>query len=306
MEKSRVWTLVVIAFVIAGSVVLALNRQAHRAKEPDVRAIASFYPVAEFTRQVGGSRVAVTTLVQPGSEPHDYEPTARVVASMYRSDMFVFNGAGMEPWIKKLQSDLNASQIMQVDTSTGIRTRSEVVGGSKFTDPHIWLDPKFAMRQVDNVRKGLIAVNPEHAYDYVGRADAYTAKLQKLDAAFAAGLAHCTTTTVISSHESLGYLAARYGLNAVGIAGLSPDEEPSPQRLAEIADLARANHVQYILYETGESSKLADTVAAEIGAQSLSFNTMESPSAAQLKHGGYIDIQMQNLHTLQTALGCTP
>jgi ABC-type Zn uptake system ZnuABC Zn-binding protein ZnuA len=64
--------------------------------------------------------------------------------------------------------------------------------------------------------------------------------------------------------------------------------------------------VQYILYETGESSKLADTVAAEIGAQSLSFNTMESPSAAQLKHGGYIDIQMQNLHTLQTALGCTP
>jgi zinc transport system substrate-binding protein len=108
-------------------------------------------------------------LVQPGSEPHDYEPTARVVASMYRSDMFVFNGAGMEPWIKKLQSDLNASQIMQVDTSTGIRTRSEVVGGSKFTDPHIWLDPKFAMRQVDNVRKGLIAVNPEHAYDYVGR-----------------------------------------------------------------------------------------------------------------------------------------
>jgi zinc transport system substrate-binding protein len=311
MEKSRAWTFVVIAFVIVGSAILAANRASlHKGKSDAIQVTATFYPLAEFARQVGGDRVQVTTLIKPGVEPHDYDPTPRDVAGIYKSAMFVYNGAGLEPWVGKVQKDLRAGNVMMVDASSQIELRQQDPAeheAESATDPHIWMDPQLAMKEVDNVRKGLVAVDPKHAYDYIARAEAYTKKLQDLDKAFQSGLANCQSKDIVTSHQAFSYLAARYGLNAVGIAGLSPEDEPTPQKLAEVADFARAHNITHIFFETAVSPKLSETIAHEVGAKTISFDPLESLTSGQIKAGkNYISIQKDNLKSLQTALRCTP
>lgn len=309
MKISKSWTIIlVIAAVIAAGVFILNRASLTKRSENKIQVTATFYTVAEFARQVGGKHVEVTTLTKPGLEPHEYDPTASDIAKIYKSSVLVYNGAGLEPWIPKLEQDLQKAGIMLADTSTGISLRTKDPDGEdkNSTDPHIWLDPQLAILQVGNVRKALIAADPANAYDYAGGAIDYTKKLQALDEEFKAGLANCKTKTLITSHESLSYLAARYGLNAIGIAGLSTEDEPSPQKLAEIADYAKQNNVSYILTETTSSSKLSKTIAQEAGVQTLEFNPLEGLSSKDIKAGkNYISVQKDNLRSLQTALQCT-
>lgn len=307
MDKSKTWAVGIAIFVVIGGGILAANRAAHNKHVPArVQVTATIYPLAEFARQVGGDRVNVTTLVKPGVEPHDYDPTTREIAGIYKSALFIYNGGGLEPWVPRLSNDLQANNVMLADATYNITLRNAGSGG-KTTDPHVWLDPVLAIQQVETVRKGMVAVDPQHAYDYTTRARNYTKRLQALDQEFKAGLAHCQSSQLVTSHQALGYLAARYGLQTLGIAGLSPDDEPSPQKLADITDFVRAHNVHYILFESAVNPKLAQTIASESGAQTISFNPLESLTTAQINVGqDYLSVQRDNLHTLQTALGCTP
>jgi zinc transport system substrate-binding protein len=131
------------------------------------------------------------------------------------------------------------------------------------------------------------------------------ALLSELDEKYRIGLAECAIRDAVASHAAFGYLAKRYNLNMINIAGLSPKEEPSPRRMAEIAELARAKNIQYIFFETLVSPKLAETIAREIGAQTLVFNPIEGLTDQELAAGeDYISIMEKNLANLRTALRC--
>lgn len=276
---------------------------------PKIQVIASFYPMAEFARQVGGDKVTVTTLTKPGAEPHDFDPTPKQLAQIYDAKLFVYNGAGLEPWVDKISKDLDGSDVFRVDASYQVPLQKKDPSDTENespTDPHIWMDPELAMKEVYNVRLGLIAVDPANAEYYVNRSIAYTDKLQALDDAFKKGLANCQSKNIVTSHQAFTYLAKRYGLNAVGIAGLSPDDEPSPQKLAQVADFVKQNDVKYIFFETLASPKLSQTIASETGARTIAFNPLEGLTNDEIKAGkNYISVQQDNLKALQTALGCT-
>lgn len=280
--------------------------------EGKVRVSATFYPMAEFARQVGGDLVEVTTLVSPGIEPHDHDPTPQDMAGVHKSRVFIYNGAGFEPWAEKISDELSSGGVVIVNASDGIELMTRDGGESEdgsgtnsSYDPHVWLDPILASRQVDNIKKGLIEADPQNEAAYEANASAFKDKLADLDNAYRTGLADCGRVDIVTSHQAFKYLAARYDIKVMAISGLSPDEEPSPQRLAEIAQFARRNDVQYIFFETLVSPKLAETIADELGVKTLVFNPLEGLTEQEIAEGmDYLSVQRDNLEKLRTSLDC--
>jgi zinc transport system substrate-binding protein len=295
--------------IVAGLTALSHARRGTvAASDSRLQVTASFYPMAEFARQVGGSRATITTLVKPGVEPHDYEPTPQDVAAIYRSKLFIYNGAGLESWAGKLLPDLRAHHITAVRASQDVALKAKDASDTENnspTDPHIWMDPRLAVQEVSTIQQAFAAADPAHRSTYQANADAYVKQLETLDAAFKSGLAQCTQHSIVTSHQAFSYLAGEYGLQAVGIAGLNPDSEPSPQKLAAVAAFVKANDVRYIFFENLVSPKLSETIARETGAQTISFNPLEGLSQAEIQQGkNYISVQKDNLQALRTALHC--
>jgi zinc transport system substrate-binding protein len=150
------------------------------------------------------------------------------------------------------------------------------------------------------VTERLAALVPAQAAGIRARGAALGDELAALDGAYRSRLASCARHEVVTSHEAFGYLSARYGLTQVGIAGLSPDEEPTAKRLVEVARFVRERHVTTIFFETLVSPKLAQTVARETGARTAVLDPVEGVRSPD----DYLAVMHRNLDTLVTALGC--
>jgi zinc transport system substrate-binding protein len=264
--------------------------------------VVTFYPLAEFTRQVGGDLVTVRNLTPAGTEPHDFDPSPKDLVAIQTAKLFVYNGAGIEVWLDKATNDIQKKTTL-VETVAGI----DLLGGQDDTrhDPHVWLDPLLAAQQVENIKNGLIAVDPTHAAVYTENATKYQQQLSVLDSDFREGLSTCKSRSIVTSHNAFAYVAKRYDLTVKSISGLSPDEEPSPKKLAEVVQFTKTNEVKYIFFETLVSPKLAETIAQETGAQILVFNPLEGLTEEEEVAGkNYISVQRENLEALHTALGC--
>ena len=278
--------------------------------------VASFYPVYDFARQVGGEKVEVTALVPTGVEPHDWEPAPQDVTRLERARAFLYNGAGLEPWVGKLLGAARAPSLVVVDTTENIPLRSadfpgqddrssESPRGRQAPDPHVWLDPVFAQAQVEAIRAGLAKADPASASAFETNARTFSEQLANLHREFEQGLATCTRRDVITSHAAFGYLAARYRLTVVPIMGLAPEAEPNPAELARIVRFARRRQVPAVFFETLVSPKLAETLSREIGARTLVLNPIEGLTREEAAAGkGYLSLMRENLQSLRSGLEC--
>lgn len=259
---------------------------------------ASFYPLAEFARQVGGDLVTVGTITPDGVEPHDYGPTPSTIAKIYSADIFLWNGDGIDSWALRVAAEVEAKGVVTAQMST----ISEIENTS---DTHFWLDPMIAAAEVDLIAKTLSKVDPANAETFAGNASSYKQKLLTLDADYRQGLAECDSRLVVTSHDAFAYLAKAYNFETIAITGISPEEEPSAGRLSEIAKLAQEKQIKYIYFETLVSPKLAQTIADEIGAQTLILNPIEGLTTADAAAGkNYLSIMRENLTNLQTGMLC--
>ncbi|MBI4433721.1 zinc ABC transporter substrate-binding protein [Candidatus Uhrbacteria bacterium] len=306
----RISAVVLVISVLTGMAVVLLRRDATAPPTTDaaVTIAASFYPLAEFTRQVGGALVRVTNLTPPGVEPHEFEPAPQQIARISQSDLLVFNGGGVDAWASRLASSLarTGTRVLEMRPHMGAllpaAVREERSG--RF-DEHFWLSPVLAQKEVEVIRDALIEIDPTHADVYRTNAAVYLQELRELDHAFAQGLASCRLRVAVTSHAAFGYLAHAYGFTQIPITGISPDEEPSAGALAAIARQAKTRGVRYVLFETLVSPKLAQTLAREIGAQTLVFNPLEGLTEEEMASGKhYISVMRENLATLRTAMVC--
>ncbi len=272
-------------------------RKAPAATASALRVVATFYPLGDFASHVGGNLVDVKVLVPPGGEPHDYEPTPQDLVAAHDAQVVLMNG-GVDAWLDRVVPDLRAS---------GVRVmRVQDAFPSIGKDPHVWLVPDFAEQIVGMILGAFVAADPAHAETYRANATAYIAQLDALDESYHKGLASCATRTVVASHDALGYMAEHYQLTIIPIAGLSPDEEPSPKRMAEVAALAKAGHAKTIFFETLVSPKLAQTIAQEIGVTTSVFDPVEGLTPDELAAGkDYLSLMRQNLEALRSALTCS-
>lgn len=271
--------------------------------------VAAFYPLYEFSRAVGGDRVEVTNLVSAGVEPHDFDPSPRELERIQRARLLVYIGEGFQPGLERAIGAANAPNLVAIDVVEGMalmegreKEKDHDDGG---LDPHVWLDPVAAKDLVGKVRDALAKVDPAGKDSYAANAHAYLARLDQLDQEFRQGLSSCARREFMTSHEAFGYLARRYSLTQTAISGSSPEAEPSPARLKEIVEAARAKKAKVIFFETLVSPKVAEVVAREIGAQAMVLNPVEGLTAEEQKQGkDYLAIMRQNLANLRIALEC--
>lgn len=279
--------------------------------------VTTFYPMYEFSRQVGGEYANVTALIPPGVEPHDWEPSAKDMVKVKEADVFVFNGI-VEGWAEDALSSAANGKRLVVKASESIALmeglpEEEEEGEEAHEhehehedhglDPHVWLNPVLAQQEVAAIAAAFEQADPAHKDDYKKNADAYIAELQKLDEQYQAGLKDTKRKEFVTQHAAFGYLAKQYGLTQVPIAGLSPEQEPSPASMAEIAEFAKQHQVKTIFFETLVEPKVAQTVADEIGAKTDVLNPLEGLTDEDKKNNlDYIGIMKNNLAALKKAL----
>lgn len=264
----------------------------------------SFYPLYDFAKKVGGERISLTNLTPAGTEPHDWEPTSKDIIRLEKADVFLYNGAGMEHWVDQVLATLSSEKLLSVEVSQGISLLDETedVSGKPLmsVDPHIWLSIPRAKEEMRTIKEAFCKADPEGASIYEANYQKYAAEFDALDAEFRETLGALPNKNIVVAHQAFSYLCADYGLNQVAIEGLAADSEPDPARMKEIIDFARENGVKVIYFEELVSPKVAETIAAEIGAKTAVLNPLEGLTQEQLDKGeDYLSIMRQNLATLE-------
>jgi zinc transport system substrate-binding protein len=232
------------------------------------------------------------------------ELNSRQVDQIEDAAVVLYLGRGFQPAVEKAAERAEGAKVDVLGSLGGLRPAG--AGDQQLdVDPHVWLDPRQQKAIVARVAGALSEADPANRATYEANAGAYSRELDELDANFAAGLAACDRRVLVTAHEAFGYLAARYGLTQEAIAGLEPESEPTPQRLADLAGRVRAGGTTTIFYETLVSPKVAESLAREAGVRTAVLDPIEGLTDADAKAGRtYISAMKENLAALRTALGC--
>ncbi|GAA1597938.1 zinc ABC transporter substrate-binding protein [Kribbella sancticallisti] len=293
--------------------------------------VTSFYPLEFIAKSVGGDAVNVTTLTAPGVEPHDLELTPKQVGEISDAKLVVFE-KGLQPAVDEAvaqnakEAGFDVAPAAKLEATgadfeehegeehegeehegEGSATPSGSVKPAAFTegdlDPHFWLDPVRYAGVVQAVTDKLVAVDAANADGYKERAATLLGEVNKLDTEFKTGLADCELKTFVTSHEAFAYLAKRYGLTMVGIAGFTPDAEPTPARIKEVQDIVREQKVTTIFYEELVSPKVAESIARDVHVKTAVLSPIEGLSDANSQET-YLSLMRENLQELRKANSC--
>ena len=264
-------------------------------------AITSFYPLYDFTKNVGGEHVDVSLLVPQGVEPHDWEPSIRDVQRIQNADLVIINGIGFENWIDKI--DTINSDVMLIDTSKGIDiiSNDDILHEHEHElsgDPHIWLSPVLAKSQVQNIADGLKQKDPNNSNYYQNNANNYKIKLDLLDSKIRNELSTCKKE-FIAFHEAFSYFSDEYDLIQYSITqSTDPHGEPTSKTLQNIIELAKSLNTKIIFTEEAVDTRTSQVIANEFGGTTLVLSTLEVIDEGT----SYIQKMEENLENLKVAL----
>jgi zinc transport system substrate-binding protein len=251
--------------------------------------VAGFYPLAFAAEEIGGEGVEVTNLTPPGAEPHDVELTPRDVERVRSADLVLLVGGGLQPALEKAADGAEGTVL---DVLEGL----EVLEEDGAVDPHVWLDPVRFAQVVERIGAELGGEAP---------ARQLASQLRALDGEFRSGLADCDRRELVTAHDAFGYLADRYALEVIPIAGLAPEAEPSARDLEEISDFVRERGVTTVFVEPLLSPEVGETVAREAGVETGVLNPLEGLTEEELAAGeNYLTVMRANLDALRAGLGC--
>jgi ABC-type Zn uptake system ZnuABC Zn-binding protein ZnuA len=227
-----------------------------------LRVVATTTQVADLAANVGGDRVQVTSLLKPGIDPHDYEPSPADIDTIVHADLVLENGVGLEAWLGDIIDSAGFDGPV-VDTSQGVRLR--MVGGA--ADPHIWQDPRNAERMAANIERGLAAAEPSAAATFRANLAAYTGQLRALDAEVQRQVDSLANRKVVTNHDAFGYYLDRYGLQLVGsvIPSFDSSAELSGRDIRDLVTRIRATGVKAVFSETSLPPRAAETIGREAG-----------------------------------------
>lgn len=288
------------------------NQENTQPETGKLNVVTTFYPMYDFTKNVAGDEAEVTLLLEAGTDTHGYEPSAKEVAAISDADVFVYNSEEMEVWVSSVLESIDTENTVIVNASEGISLLESTEEDHHDeneedhhheVDPHIWLDPVLAQEEVTNIKEGLVAADPENEEIYETNATQYNEKLQALDQEFTNAFNDATNRVFVTQHAAFAYLADRYDLEQVSIAGISTEEEPSPAKLAELQDYINANDIHYIYYAETSSSKIAETLANETRTELEILNPIEGITTEDQEKGtDYIQLMKNNLAALQKSI----
>lgn len=300
-----------LATLLAGGVLLSSCAAFSASDTEGVQAAAAFYPLEYATARVGGDRVTVDNLTQPGQEPHDLELSIRQTAVVAAADLVVLE-KGFQPAVDeaaevnaegRVVDVTSAADLMPFEEHDHEEGHSEDDGhdhGS--TDPHFWLDPLRLADVADEIAEALTEVDPDGAATYAANAATLRSDLEDLDADYSEGLASCERDTVVVSHDAFGYLGA-YGLHIEGITGLSPGAEPTPAVVQRLQQLITDEGITTVFSETLASPAASESLARDLGITTAVLDPLEG-LVSEDDDDDYLTIMRSNLAALRQANAC--
>jgi len=315
IHMKRILTLVLI--VVCCTMLWGCNADGgNEVKEGKMQVFTSFYPMYFLTKEIAGDRAEVVNITPAGAEPHDWEPTPKLMAQIQKASMLVYNGAGMETWIETIKKNIDSNSTRLVEASAGIELiraeehedeeeheHEEEGYNHGDYDPHVWVSPVRAIQQGENILKALIELDPANEEYYKENYNSLKSRLEKLDGDLKKAREGFRSNVIVVSHEAFGYLARDYGLKQVAIRGVNPDDEPSPSKMAELVEECREHNVKYVFFEKLTNPKLSETLAREIGAGTLVLNDAAGLTQQDIDQGkDYISVMYENIENLKKAL----
>ena len=298
--KLAIITILITIPLISFTVFSSDSNQFKKTNESKLQVMSSFYPLHEFSQNVGKEKVDVKLLVPVGVEPHDWEPTIKDVQQIQKSDLIIINGIGFESWVDKLH-EMNYQGVI-VDTSNGIIKNIEGESvhdeySDESGDPHIWLNPVFAKIQVQNIANAFSDSDPENRQYFQENAARYIKDLDLLDSKIRTELSACNHD-FIAFHDSFSYFADEYDLTQhTIISSYAPHTEPTAKTLENVINKAKQFNVKVIFTEETADPKTSQVIANEIGGKILVLSPLEIGN-----DGTYISRMTENLNHLKEAL----
>lgn len=274
-----------------------------------IKVYASFYPVYDFAQKIGKDKIDLKLIIPNGVEPHDWEPSAKLIGEIQDANVIIYNGLGMEPWIEKTKNTLDNKNTIWVDTSKNadliLLSDNEDKDNHKDLkyDPHIWLNPLNALSQAEAIKNSLIKADPKNKNFYQNNFTDFKKNIFKLDEQFKSSTSKLKNKNLVVSHKAFTYLASRYDLNQVSISGISPDEEPTSSNLAKLSKFVKKNDVKYIYFETLANPKLAQVLANEANINTKVLNPLEGLTPEDIKSKkDYFSTMRENLKSIEDGL----
>ena len=293
----------------------AASTSSGSAAAPGVTKVSvAFYPLEYAAAKAGGDKVNVTNLTLPGQEPHDVELTPQQITSLEEADLVVYL-KGFQPAVDKAvdqsgaKNKLDLSQVIQLHPADHDHDHDSEAGETEdhdhgTTDPHFWLDPTLEAKAVSAIADELSKIDAQNKSIYETNAKNVTNDLTALDEEYKSSLTNCQVKTIITTHAAFGYLTERYGLEQIGISGLSPNEQPSPARIAKVQEEAKEHGVTTIFFETLTSDEVAKAIAGDLALKTAVLDPLEgitTESAGQ----DYPSVMKANLDAIKQANGCS-
>lgn len=254
--------------LLAAAAIPALMAFSAPVSAAELKAVASFTVLADVVHQVGGDKVKVTSLVGPDGDPHEFEPSPKDAKALKAADVVFVSGEGLEGWLDRLIS-ASGTKSKPVTVSEGVKTRTMDEDGKTVTDPHVWNSPVNVKIWVANIEKALSAADPADAASFKANAEAYTKKLDALDAYAREKFEKIPEDRrkVLTSHDAFGYFGREYKVTFLSPLGVSTESEASAADVGKLIDQIKAERVKTYFFENSNDPRLVKQVAKATGAQ---------------------------------------
>jgi zinc transport system substrate-binding protein len=297
----------------------------------------TIYPLQYFTERIGGNFVKIENVVPPGSDAHSVEITPKTMMKIAESSAFIHTGTGLEGFAESVEEALEKEDVKIVNATENVEliesksmdshegegheehdeekntdeghdeheeeSEEEHDEHASDKDPHVWLDPNRSIKLAENIKDALVELSPDQKEEFENNFSLLKNELTELDSDFKNMVAQSKTKTFIVSHSAYGYWESVYGLEQIGISGLSPTDEPSQKQLTEVIELVKENELNYIFFEPNLQNKVAEVVKKETGTKTLTLNNLESITDENIKDKeDYFDIMKKNIEALKISM----
>ncbi|PGL69912.1 metal ABC transporter substrate-binding protein [Bacillus sp. AFS055030] len=304
--------LAITTLLLTSAVLSACNKETQMQSTKNKNKLTIYttiYPLQDFTEKIGGKYVDVHSIYPTGVDTHDFEPTSKQIVKIANSDLFVYNGAGMEPFADKISDTLKNNNVSILEATKNIeliKSNEEEIEADEDhndVDPHVWLDPSRAKIEAQNIKDELIKLMPKNKQYFEANYQQIESQFDELDRELRNLVLHSERKDIVVSHAAYGYLEEHYGIEQIPITGLSPSQEPSQKDLKKVVDFVKQHHVKYILFESFATPKVASVVKNETHAKILRLSHLATISEDDLKkHKDYFDLMQENINTLDKTL----
>ena len=283
-KRSILWVMITFFALTLGACGQKAS-QDNRNETKGMKIVTSFYPVYAMVKAVSGELNDVR-MIQSSSGIHSYEPSANDIAAIYDADVFVYHSHTLESWAGSLDPSLQKSKVKVLEASEGMTLErvpgledievGKGVDEKSLYDPHTWLDPEKVAEEAQIIADKLSELDSENKEIYQSNAKKFIDQAHELTNKYKPIFDKVEQRTFVTQHTAFSYLAKRFDLNQLGIAGISPDQEPSPRQLTEIQEFVKTYKVKTIFTESNASSKVAETLTKSTGVSLKTLNPLES------------------------------